>query len=91
MADPITVGELIDVPAPQSPINAQFLQEVANRIQHRYPNLAALNGWTTALIGTRAVTYDTGIVYQKIGAGWARQTPRFGSIPGFAGTWEIDR
>ena len=45
---PITVGELIDVPAPESPINAQFHQEVANRVVHRFATVALMNAWAAA-------------------------------------------
>jgi hypothetical protein len=45
LASPITVGELTDVPVPLSPIAAQFHQEVANRVAHRFPNVTAMNAW----------------------------------------------
>jgi hypothetical protein len=47
-AAPITVGELTDVPVPLSPIAAQFHQEVANRVAHRFPNVTAMNAWAAA-------------------------------------------
>jgi hypothetical protein len=88
---PITIGELTDVPAPQSPISAQWAQEVTNRIQHRYASKAALDGWATALVGTHAVTVNDGVVYQRVAAGWARLTPWQYAVVGAGGTWVADR
>jgi hypothetical protein len=82
-----TIGELTNVPQPGTPVASLWAQDTTNRIRHRYPSKAALDGWTLALVGTVAVTTDNGIVYQRVGAGWARVTPRFGSIPGSAGVW----
>lgn len=66
---PITVGELVDVPAPQSPVNAQFHQEVANRITHRFANVAAMNAWAAAN-GSMAYSADTGFHYARVGGAW---------------------
>ena len=69
MADPITIGELTDVPAPNSPINAQFHQEVANRIAHRFGSVALMNGWA-ASNGSLAYAIDTGLIYWRTGGAW---------------------
>lgn len=69
-ANPITVGELTDVPAPQSPVNAQFHQEVANRIVHRFPNAAAMNAWAAAN-GSLAFTTDSGTLHERRAGAWA--------------------
>lgn len=66
---PITVGELNDVPAPQSPVNAQFHQEVANRIAHRFPTEAAMNAWAAAN-GSLAYVVATNQHYGRLGGAW---------------------
>lgn len=59
MASPITIGELTDVPAPNSPVNAQFHQEVANRIVHRFATDAALYAWSGAADGSVAYSAES--------------------------------
>ena len=66
---PITVGELTDVPAPQSPVNAQFHQEVANRIVHRFTTVVQMNGWAAAN-GSIAYCAETGAHYARLSGGW---------------------
>lgn len=66
---PITVGELTDVPAPESPINAAFHQEVANRIVHRFATVAALNAWAAAN-GSVAYVTANDYHYLKVPDGW---------------------
>lgn len=67
---PITVGELTDVPAPNSPINAAYMQEVADRIIHRFTTVAAMNAWAAAN-GAMAYSADTGKHYlRRAGAWW---------------------
>jgi hypothetical protein len=70
-ANPITIGELTDVPAPQSPVNAQFHQEVANRIIHRFPNVAAMNAWAAAN-GSMAFAVDVAAHYRRTAGAWQR-------------------
>ena len=62
MASPITIGELTDVPAPNSPINAQFHQEVANRIVHRFATVAAMNA-SNLTTGSMAYVTATNTYY----------------------------
>lgn len=38
---PITIGELVDVPAPGSGVKSQWCQEITNRIHHRFATPAA--------------------------------------------------
>jgi len=66
---PITVGELVDVPAPGSPISSPWAQEVSNRIVHRFVNKAALDAWAAAA-GSYGTTLDTGRLYERIGTAW---------------------
>jgi len=69
MANPITIGELTDVPAPNSPINAQFHQETANRIVHRFATLALMNGWAAGN-GALAWCAETTLHYGRVGGVW---------------------
>jgi len=66
---PITVGELVDVPAPESPVNAQFHQEVAHRIVHRFPTQAAVTAWAAGN-GSLAYASDVQILYVRRGGDW---------------------
>jgi hypothetical protein len=70
---PITVGELSDVPAPLSPVNAQFHQEVANRIVHRFGTVAAMNAWAAAN-GSLAFVAPT--IYLRQGGTWVALAPQ---------------
>lgn len=74
LVPPITIGELVDVPAPGSQIAAQWAQEVSARVIHRFANFAALNAWA-APSGSFAVTLDTGVLWRRFGAAWGQQTP----------------
>ena len=71
-APPITVGELVDVPAPGSPIASQWAQEISNRVVQRFATKAALDAWAAAN-GSVGVTADNGVwlraagVWQLIG------------------------
>jgi hypothetical protein len=62
---PITVGELTDVPAPESPINAQFHQEVANRIVHRFASVGAMTG--SNLVNGSVATVGTALYFRQAG------------------------
>lgn len=86
-----TIGELANVPEPGGGVQSQWAQDVSARVHHRFASKAALDAWASALVGTLAITTDSGIEYRRVGGGWARVTPRYGSIPGFAGTWGADR
>ena len=66
---PITVGELVDVPAPESPVNAQFHQEVAHRIVHRFPTQAAVSAWAAGN-GSLAYAADVQILYVRRSGDW---------------------
>jgi len=66
---PITVGELVDVPAPESPVNAQFHQEVAHRIIHRFATVPTKNTWAAAN-GSMAFVTATGTHYLRQGGAW---------------------
>lgn len=67
---PITVGELNDVPAPLSPVNAQFHQEVANRIIHRFVTEAALIAWAAANGSMAYVTSNNTHYARRAGSWW---------------------
>jgi hypothetical protein len=69
MADPITVGELTDVPAPESPVNAQFHQEVANRIAHRFADHTAMNAWAAS---NGSLAFVAPNHYRRTGGLWVR-------------------
>lgn len=63
---PITIGELADVPAPGSGVKSAWSQEVTNRIQHRFADVAARDvKWpaATAGVGALCVTLDTRTVW----------------------------
>lgn len=66
---PITVGELIDVPAPESPINAAFMQEIANRIVHRFATVPAMDA---SALANGSVASVAGVLYHRVGgaSGW---------------------
>lgn len=66
---PITVGELVDVPAPNSPINAQFHQEIANRVVQRFPTVAARDAWAAA-DGSLAYVTATKNHYRRVNGAW---------------------
>lgn len=83
---PITVGELTNVPAPGSPIAAQWAQDVSSRVVQRFPTKAALDAWVPAN-GARGYTLDANVEYVRVSAGWARITPLFGWASGFPGIW----
>lgn len=66
---PITVGELVDVPAPGSEIDAQFHQEVAHRICHRFASTTAMNAWAAAN-GSLAFVTANSTHYQRVSGAW---------------------
>ena len=68
-ANPITVGELTDVPAPNSAVNAQFHQEVANRITHRFATIAQMNAWAAAN-GSVAWNAEANAHYGRLSGAW---------------------
>jgi hypothetical protein len=70
---PITVGELSDVPAPLSPVNAQFHQEVANRITHRFASVAQMNAWAA---GNGSIAYVAPTLYLRQGGAWVPLAPQ---------------
>lgn len=70
---PITVGELVDVPAPQSPVNAQFHQEVAHRIVHRFPTVQAMNAWGA---GNGSLAYVGPTLYLRQNGAWVPMAPQ---------------
>lgn len=70
---PITVGELVDVPAPLSRVLSPWAQEVSNRIVHRFATVAARDAaWPAATAGTGAlcVTTADGRLWRSTGAVW---------------------
>jgi len=75
MADPITIGSLTDVPAPNSPINAQFHQEVAHRIVQRFASKSALDAWVAEPGAVAWVNTSPPVLWLRSSAGWCRQTP----------------
>lgn len=77
---PVTVGELVDVPAPGSPIASAWAQEVSNRIIHRFATTAAMNAWT-ATDGARAVVTAAPFTeYRRIGGAWVVFEPARGIV-----------
>lgn len=74
LTPPITVGELTNVPAPGSQIAAQWAQDVSSRVVQRFPTTAGLKAYA-APVGSYAVAVDTGVVWQRIAAGWSQVTP----------------
>jgi hypothetical protein len=77
-APPVTIGELVDVPAPGSPIASQWAQEVTNRAVHRFANNAARDAWAAAN-GSLAYTADRGRLWMRVAGAWwliEGQTPR---------------
>ena len=83
LVPPITIGELVDVPAPGSQLAAQWAQEISSRIVQRFPNKAAIDTWV-APAGARAVALDTGIEWRRIGGVWSQNTPWQGGVVGVA-------
>lgn len=84
-----TIGEFTDVPEPGAPVASAWAQQATNQVVHRFANKAALDAWTTALVGTLAITYDDGLLWRRVnlaGASqrWARQTPQSFSVVGGA-------
>jgi len=82
-APPITIGELTNVPAPDSPLAAQWAQDVSSRIVQRFPNKAALVAWA-APVGAHAVQADTGVMWRRISTGWTQVTPWTVQVGGVA-------
>jgi len=72
---PITIGSLANVPAPGSAVNSAYHQSIANRVVHRFADVATRNTqWPAATAGPGAVciTLDTGTLWQVVGAAWVR-------------------
>jgi len=68
---PITIGELIDVPAPGSPIASAWPQEITHRSVHRFATSAARDAaWTNRGAGALAWTADYGRLCMWDGGGW---------------------
>ena len=68
---PITIGELIDVPAAGSPIGSAWAQEATNRIVHRFANSATRDAqFTNRLTGVLAYSIDTRRLCMWDGVGW---------------------
>lgn len=68
---PITIGELIDVPAPGSAIASAWTQEATQRIVHRFATAAARDAqYTNRLTGALAYTIDTKRLCMWDGVGW---------------------
>lgn len=86
-----TIGELTNVPQPGAGVASQWAQDATNRVQHRFASKAALDAWGSALVGTRAVTTNDGLSYQRVTGGWARITPYYDAQTGSGGTWIADR
>jgi hypothetical protein len=84
LVPPITIGSLADVPAPGSQIAANWAQEVSTAIVHRFPTKAAIDGWTSAPVGARAVQTDTGVEWRRIAGVWSQVTPWLGGVVGIA-------
>lgn len=77
-----TIGELTNVPEPGAAVASQWTQDASNRLHHRFASKAALDGWTTALVGTEAITLDTMVRYYKVASGWAMLTPWSRAVTG---------
>lgn len=89
---PIPIGELTNVPAPGSRVNADFHQAIANRVIQRFATFQERdNKWPAATAGNGAMCYLTGFRQLMIcdGTGWTivaepQQTfvPAWTSVPG---------
>jgi hypothetical protein len=70
---PITIGELVDVPAPGSGIKSAWSQEVTRRSIHRFATVAERDAkYPAAGAGNGAVciTLDTGTVWAVLFGAW---------------------
>ncbi len=57
----VAAGELIE---------SSWGTNVASRVAARFPNKAALDGWTTAPAGALGITLDNIAIYIRVGAAW---------------------
>jgi hypothetical protein len=78
---PITVGELVDVPAPGSAIASAWAQEVSNRIVHRFATIAARDAWAAAN-GSLCFTTEGTQLWRRAAGAWVPVSEVFGNIPG---------
>lgn len=70
---PITIGELVDVPAPGAGVKSQWSQEVTRRCVHRFATVAARDAQYPAAAagaGAYCTTLDTGILWTVVGVAW---------------------
>lgn len=72
---PITIGDLTNVPAPGSPIAAQWAQDASTRVVHVFASKAAIDAWTTAPNGCYAHDTGTGVLWYRIAGVWSQFTP----------------
>ena len=79
---PITIGELTDVPAFDSPIASPWAQEASRRIVHRFATTAERDAkYPAATAGTGAVCEVAAVVYVSDGTRWV------GGHYGISATW----
>jgi hypothetical protein len=69
---PITIGELVDVPAPGSPIASAWSQEVSARIVHRFATTAARDAAYPAAAAAAGAMCETagGTLWLSSGSVW---------------------
>lgn len=70
---PITIGQLTNVPAPNSPMASAWAQDVSKRVVQRFVSFASLNSlWPPATAGQGAVASIDGtqILYRSDGTTW---------------------
>ena len=85
---PIHIGELSNVPAPQSPIASQWAQDVTNRIVHHFADTATrAAAWPAPLVGSLSTRGDPNVLEYFDGARWlpvigAHLAPSYGAIQG---------
>lgn len=81
---PITIGELTNVPRPESGIRAAWAQAVSSRIIHRFASFAAMTASTGLPTGTTCSVGE--VYYQKVASGgYALTTPVRFQSPGSGG------
>lgn len=85
---PITIGELTNVPAPESGIRSPWAQAVSSRIIHRFATVGAMTASNLA-VGARCIVTatDPPAEYLRIAAGFARQSPWVNTAAGGAITF----
>jgi hypothetical protein len=83
---PITIGELTDVPAYDSPIASPWAQEVTRRTAHRFASTGERDAkYPANTAGAGAICAVVGVLYVSDGAVWAPVQ----SFP--AASWYADR